>query len=134
MSAHSIRSPESGVSASLLVPAEVLGTDLFFALDDELEVDRQPGAGLQQRFGGLDVREDLALVVRRAAPVQVIAAHFGLERVGLPQAERIDGLHIIVAIHQHRRASRACAQPLGQQALSGQKLFPANGIRLQKKK
>lgn len=85
--------------------------DLFFALDDDFDVDRKPAARSQVRFDCGEMHEHLALVVDRAAAVDIAAAHFGFKRRALPKRERIDGLHVVVPVDQHRRLSRR-AEPL----------------------
>ena len=67
--------------------------------------------GLQQPFDGLDLDVDLALVVAGAARVDVVAAHFGLERRRLPLVQRIGRLHVVVAVEEDGRLAGR-AQPL----------------------
>ena len=52
---------------------------------------------------GLDVHEHLALVVGRAARVDLAVANRGLERRRGPEIERIDRLHVVVAVEEDRR-------------------------------
>jgi len=63
------------------------------------------------------VEQKLALVVGCAAGVQQIAGDRRVERVGVPQLDRVDGLHVVVAINQYRRRgfviSSVGAAPLG---------------------
>ena len=68
-----------------------------------LHVHRQPAVLLQVRFDRLEVHEDLALVVGGAARVDLAVADRRLERRRLPQLERIDRLHVVVAVEQDRR-------------------------------
>ena len=57
--------------------------------------------GGQQRLERLDLRNHLALVVDRAAGVEVAVALCGLEGRREPFVERIGGLHIVVAVDEH---------------------------------
>jgi hypothetical protein len=53
---------------------------------------------------GLDKCHELAFVIRRSASANdspcVCLLHGGVERVAVPQIERIDRLHIVVAVKQ----------------------------------
>ena len=82
---------------------EIGGTDLFLTLEDDADVHRQAAVLLQMRLDGLEVHEDLALVVGGAARVDLAVADRGLERRRLPQVERIDRLDVVVAVEQDRR-------------------------------
>ena len=85
--------------------------DLLLALDEELEVDRQAAVLGQQPPGRFDLVEGLALVVD-GAPGQALAVddHRFEGRRG-PLVERIDRLHVVVAVDEHRRrAGPACSQ------------------------
>ncbi len=64
---------------------EVRGADFLLALEDDLHVHRQPAVLLQVRLDRLEVHEDLALVVGRAARVELAVANRRLERRGFPQ-------------------------------------------------
>ena len=90
---------------------EVLAADFLFALEDELHVHRQPAVLLEMRLDRLEVHEHLALVVGRAAGVDLAVADRRLERRRLPQVERIDRLHVVVAVEEDRRRARR-AQPV----------------------
>ena len=92
------------------VRLDVLAAGLLLAFEQELHVDRQLAGGLQQALDGFDLDVDLALVVAGAARVDVVAAHFGLERRRLPLVQRIGRLHVVVAVEQERRLARR-AQP-----------------------
>ena len=109
-----------------------LAADFFFALDEELQVDRQAAALLEMRLHRLDVHEHLALVVGGAARIDLAVAHGGFKRRTGPQVHRIDRLHVVVAVEQHmRRAGLAvhladdcgmtgCRPHLGGKAKRGQ--------------
>ena len=90
---------------------EVDAADFFFAFEDELDVHRQPAVLLQVRFDRLEVHEHLALVVGRAARVDLAVADGRLERRRLPEVERIDRLHVVVAVEEDRRRARR-AEPV----------------------
>ena len=90
---------------------EVDAADFLFALEDDLDVHRQPAVLLQVRFDRLEVHEDLALVVGGAARVDLAVAHGRLERRRLPQIERVDRLHVVVAVEENRRRARR-AEPV----------------------
>ena len=82
---------------------EVRAADLFLALEDDPDVHRQLAVLLQMRLDRLEVHEDLALVVGRSAGVDLAVADRRLEGRRLPQVERIDRLHVVVAVEQNRR-------------------------------
>ncbi len=82
---------------------EVGAADFLFALEQDLHVDRQASLLLEMRLDRLEVHEDLALVVGRAAGVDLAVAHGGLERRRRPQVERIDWLHVVVPVEENRR-------------------------------
>ena len=82
---------------------QVGAADFFFAFEDQLDVHRQAAVLLQVRFDGLEVHEHLALVVGRAARVDLAVADRRLERRRLPQVERIDRLHVVVAVEENGR-------------------------------
>ncbi len=64
---------------------QVLAADLFFPLKDKLDVNGQPSLGSQISFYGLDVDEELALVIGRAAGVDEVVAHCRFKWRRLPQ-------------------------------------------------
>ena len=82
--------------------ADGRAADLFFAFDQELEIDGQlarvHGA---QRFGGLDVHVHLPFVVGRAAGVDVAVVNGGLEGRRMPKLQRIGRLDVVVAVAKH---------------------------------
>ena len=99
----------SAASSCLCVADEVVevhAADFFFALDEELDVERQAAGLLQVRLDRLDVHEHLALVVGGAARVDLAVAHRRLERRAGPQIDRIDRLHVVVAVEEDRRLAR----------------------------
>jgi hypothetical protein len=80
-----------------------LATNLFFALDEEAHVDGEGAAFAHQQLDGLEMYEYLALVVSRAASVDVAVAHRRLEGAALPLVQRIGRLHVIVAVYEQGR-------------------------------
>src|SRR5262249_23640408 len=78
-----------------------LAADLLFALDGKLELQRQLAAGLQPSPRAEQVRQHLSLVVGGAAGVDVAVTLGGLERRTFPFVQRLDRLHIVMAIHEH---------------------------------
>ena len=82
---------------------EVRRADFFLAFEDDLHVDRQLAGLLQVRLDGLEVHEHLALVVGRSARVDLAVADGRLKGRRLPQLDRIDRLHVVVAVEKDRR-------------------------------
>src|SRR5262245_17171544 len=80
--------------------------DFFLPFDEEPDVQRQAAALLHVRFNRLDVHEDLALVVRRAARVNLSIADIGFKRRRGPQIQGIDRLHVVMSVKQNRRLAR----------------------------
>jgi hypothetical protein len=68
-------------------------------------------------------RQEVALVVARAAGVQAAVADRGIERIRRPERARIRRLHVVVAVDQHRgrigpaRAQLAGAKRVAESAL-----------------
>ena len=93
---------------------EAAAADFFLALDDEGQVARQLGAGLEIRFNGLEVREVLAFVVAGAAAEERAAGDARLEGRRFPELERLGRLHVVMAIdHEMRAAAQPCALARG---------------------
>ncbi len=77
-----------------------------------LQEERQPaGQGAVHRLprpAGLDEGHQLALVVAGAAAADHLALrpvlHLGVERIAIPQRQRIDRLHVVMAVEQQMRA------------------------------
>ena len=84
---------------------EVGRADFLFAFQDDPEVHRQPAVLLQVRFDGLEVHEDLALVVGGPARVDLAIAHRRFEGRRLPEIQRIDRLHVVVTVEEDGRRS-----------------------------
>ena len=93
---------------------EVLRADFFLALDDDGDVDRQRSRHRLPGAAGLDEGHQLPLVVLGAARDDDLAAvgmvgHDRLERRTVPQVQRIDRLHIVMAVEQHVRPTAGAA-------------------------
>ena len=118
---------------------EVRRAGLLLALDDQLEVDGRAGApGRGEVCSHAErVEEDLALVVGGAARVQPVAVDGGLERRVLPEVERRDRLHVVVAVDERGRRAGVVAGPLGEDGrqagglphLDGGEAGAAQGLR-----
>ena len=88
-----------------MILLQAVAADLFFALDQELQVQRQPALDRDPGLGALQVGEHLALVVGGAAGVEVAVAAGRLERGGDPLFQRIGRLHVVMAVDQGRRGT-----------------------------
>lgn len=82
--------------------------DLFLALEQHRHLDRQAADDGLPGAARLDEGQELALVVGGAAGNDVGLAiglrhELRLERVGVPQTTRIDGLDVVMAVEQHMR-------------------------------
>ena len=84
--------------------------DFLFALDEHLDVHRKRSGLTQPGLDGLEVHEDLALVVGAAARVDLAVAYRGLEGRRDPLVQRINGLHVVVAVEEDGRRA-LCAEP-----------------------
>ena len=100
------------VAIALHPGCEMGAPHLLLALDHELEVDGQALAGPQEGFRHANRDEHRSLVVRDAAAVEPVVPHLGLEGRARPVRQRIGGLHVVVAVDQHRRRV-AGVQPVG---------------------
>ncbi len=93
---------------------EMVAPDLFFALGQNDDVDRQAATHDEVRLERLDVREQLPFVVDRSAREDLAVAHRRLERRRRPELERLGRLHVVMPVHEHRRLAWPRATPLGQ--------------------
>ena len=91
---------------------DVLAAHFFFALDQELHIDRQPPMLLQQPLHGFDQDVGLAFIVGRPTRVDIIVANVGLKRRRFPFVQRIGRLHVVMPVEQHGGLARR-AQPFG---------------------
>ena len=68
----------------------------------EDHVHRKVAAVLAEQFlHAQNMGEQLPLVIRGAAGVNLPVPHFRFKRVGLPQLNGVHGLHVVVAVNQH---------------------------------
>ena len=115
MSVTSAKSAFSLLRARVLLHErfDALAAHFFFAFDQHADVDGQLAvAGLEQRLKCLELHPELALVVDRAARVDVLIALGRLEWRSVPLVQRLGRLHVIVRIAQRRRLARG-VQPVG---------------------
>ena len=92
-----------GLEHLLVLLAEFVKTrraDLLLALQHEFHVAGQALLGAH-RLERLGVHPQLALVVVGAAAPDTAVADDRLKRLGPPLAARIDGHHVVVAVHQY---------------------------------
>ncbi len=82
---------------------EVDAADFLFSLENDLDVHRQAPVLFQVRLDGLQVHEHLTFVVGRPAREYFAVANRRFEWRRFPELERIDGLHVVVAIKQNGR-------------------------------
>ena len=75
-------------------------TDLFLALDEHDDVDRQVLAEDRQRT---EVDRDAGAVVRGTAAVDAVAANLGLVGIHAPAAQLAHRLHVVVRVQQDGR-------------------------------
>ncbi len=86
---------------------EMRTADLLLALDEKNQVHRQIALRLQRLDDALDVGENLPLVIARPARGDDAVLHAGLKRRVMPEHERVDRLHVVVAVNQHGRPALA---------------------------
>jgi hypothetical protein len=87
--------------------AEMWAGDLLFAFDDPADRQRQRVAGLAHRADRREPDADLGLVVGRAARVEPLVPQRRLERRGIPELDRIDGLDVVVVVEEQRGVALA---------------------------
>src|SRR5256712_8063027 len=83
--------------------AEVGTADLLLALDHELQVDRRPAFDALPRLDREELHDQVALRIRAAAAPELALFDRRVERVALPFVQRVDGLDVIVLVHEQRR-------------------------------
>ena len=81
--------------------------DLFFALNDPTDGDRQLTVSSPQGTHRCQAGRDPPLVVRHAARVQLVVAHRWLKGRRVPQVKRVGRLDVIVVIEQQRERAAA---------------------------
>ena len=79
--------------------SQIAAADFFFALDHEMQVDRQIAVLLERFLDPENVRENLPFVVGRAARKNVAVFQHRIERRRIPQIERIGRLHIVMSVN-----------------------------------
>ena len=95
---------------------EVRRAGFLLALDQQLEGDRRRRAAGRGEAGTHPerVEEHLALVVRGAAPQQPAALLGRLERGVTPFVQRLNRLHVVMAVNEHDRGGRVLGGPFGE--------------------
>ena len=88
---------------------QAAAADLLFAFNDEGNIARQLGPGLEVSLHRFEVRQVLALVVARAAPVERAVDDARLEGRRLPQLQRFGRLHVVMPVNHEVRAARPFA-------------------------
>ena len=110
---HGAVEDDRAVGAALVlvhVAQDARATDFLLALQQNAYVQRQV-AGAGEGAGDVQQRQEVALVVARAARVEPAVAHDGIEGVGRPEAARLGRLHVVVPVDQNgRRIGPARAQ------------------------
>src|SRR5690606_37632568 len=79
---------------------KVCGTDFFFALDQELDVERERALRLDQGLQRLKVHKHLPLVVACAPSPNVSITDGRLKGRRRPQVDRINRLDVVVTVNQ----------------------------------
>ena len=77
--------------------------DLFLPLDDELQVDRGPPFDGLPRLDREELHDQVAFRVRAAATPELAILDRGIEWIPLPFVQRVDGLDVVMLVHQQRR-------------------------------
>jgi len=85
---------------------KVRASDLLFPLNKQLQIYRQGPFDLEECFDAFKMNVHLSLIIGGTPGIQSVIAHRGFERRGSPEFERLDRLHIVMSIDQHRRLSR----------------------------
>ena len=92
---------------------DAFATDLLLALDDDADVNGEfAGVRSEERFERLDVHPHLALVVDRAARVEVAVALGGFEGRGGPFVDGIGRLDVVVRVEKNGRGG-CSVEPVG---------------------
>src|SRR5437899_958097 len=82
---------------------EMRAPDLFLPLDDELQVDRGPPFDGLPRLDREELHNQVAFRVRAAATPELAILDRGIEWIPLPFVQRVDGLDVVMLVHQQRR-------------------------------
>jgi hypothetical protein len=105
---------------------EVRRTGLLLALDEELQRDRRRvlTGGREMRTEAEQVEQQLALVVGCPAGTQHVTIDRRVERVGVPQLQRVDRLHVVMGVDEHGRRVRVGARPFGEHGRQPRAVVP----------
>ena len=85
---------------------QMRAADLLLALDEELELQRQFAVDRLVDLGRVDAGQRVALVIHRAAGVELAVAHRCLVGRRLPLLQRVGRLHIIVRVAEQTPRAR----------------------------
>src|SRR6266567_4317734 len=85
---------------------EVWTTDLLFALDNELEIERNIAGTFEIALSRLDERDNIVLAIRRASRDNLPPSQLRVEGSRDPFLERLHRLDIIVAIDEKSLRAR----------------------------
>ena len=85
--------------------AQVSAPDLFFAFDDEVQVNGEVAIFFQRLLDAQDVRQNLSFVIGGPARKNVAVLQDRLKRRRIPKLERVGRLHIIVPVDHDRLAA-----------------------------
>src|SRR5256885_12099262 len=83
--------------------AEVGTADLLLALDHELQVDRRPAFDAIPGLDREDLHDQVALRIRATAAPELALFDRRVERIALPFVQRVDGLDVVMLVHEQRR-------------------------------
>jgi len=86
------------VSVSLGQLCQMRAASLLFALNEELQSQRQLAEDGQVGLHRLDAGHEVALVIGDAPDIDLAITDGGLERGRQPQIQRVGGLHIIMIV------------------------------------
>ena len=100
------QSQASRSACSARYRSRLVAADLLLALDDELQVQRQPALDGDPGLGALQMGKHLTFVVGGAAGVEIAVAAGRLEGGGDPLFQRFGRLHVVMAVDQRRRGAR----------------------------
>ena len=85
---------------------QITAADFLFAFDNEVEIHGQVAVLLHRFLNAEDVRQNLTLVIRRAAGKHVAVFQDRLERRRFPELERIGRLNIVMPVDHHGAPAR----------------------------
>src|SRR5262245_15151379 len=101
------------ITVLLQKDGKTLAPYFFFAFNDETQIARQVGVGLQISFDSFEVSEVLAFIITRAASVESLPFDARLERRRFPQLKWLGGLNVVVPIN-HEVLSAAASRGLSE--------------------